>query len=566
MSLYLDSLSQSYTGSSLLGTLLPIPNVGTQTTITSGNHSNSTIQIASLVAATGTSIVTTIPGGIWNMLLFSSSSSNTDVSYYFNAGYVDSDGVSNKVIFATGSNASSTNIQTSQGVYTNNVYVPVTVLPNISKRIILDIYLTFVGNNRNATLYFRDNTQSLVNTSLQIAAPLAGGSDQQILFNSLGIATGSSNLTYNYNTNQMTLSGTGYTHSLIPTSEDIYTLGTPDARYNHLYVGTGSISIGNVQLSSSGNTLLFNGNIYPTSNNLNLGSFDNPWKSIYVSTGTVFLGKTGALQLNNNGLMSSLGGFASPYLQVGNTNPGQGILLYENQNKLFYQNELGESGPVSVFNVSPNNINNYFFTGGNVGFNTSSPSYILDVNGTGHFTNIIIDNITGALNGLPTIHGETGPTGPQGITGPRGSGNDVLTLYLNSISQSYTGTVINGTLDLIATQGTQTQITTQNHSNITLLISSFISPVENIVYPYIHNGFWDMHLYSIANTNNSVSYYFNAGYVDSDGVSNKIIFATGSSSSATLLSNKLNVYSYSLYVPSITLPDYTKRIVTDIYI
>ena len=231
-----------------------------------------------------------------------------------------------------------------------------------------------------------------------------GGSNTQIIFNQNGSSTGSSNLIFDYTTNQLTLSGTGYTHSLIPQSDDVYTLGTPDLRYNHLYVGTGSISIGNATLTSSNSTLIVNGGIQTTNLNSDIGSYEYPFKSIYVSTGSILVGQSGALEINNNGLMSSVGGFAAPYYQVGSINPGSGITMYQLQDKLFYQNQFGASGPVSVFNVQPNSINNYFFTGGNLGFNTNAPNYLMDVNGTGHFVSLIVDNITGALNGLPVTN------------------------------------------------------------------------------------------------------------------------------------------------------------------
>ena len=216
LSLYLDnSTSRSYTGSVLNDVLVPIPNVTSQTTIATGNRTNTTLQIASFVAATGTSVSTVIPGGSWNMLLFGTSNSNTDVTYFFNAGYVDSDGTSNKVVFATGATGSSTNIGTALEVYTNSLYVPLTTLPNLSKRIVVDLYVTFVNANRNATLYFRGSTQSLINTTLQIAAPLAGGSDTQVLFNRQGIATGSNNMYFDYTNNVLKtdafVSGINYT-------------------------------------------------------------------------------------------------------------------------------------------------------------------------------------------------------------------------------------------------------------------------------------------------------------------------------------------------------------------
>ncbi len=73
----------------------------------------------------------------------------------------------------------------------------------------------------------------------------------------------------------------------------------------------GSSFTGSIFCSATG--LSFTNNLIPTSENLNLGTLEQPWRSIYVNTGTVFIGPTGALQINGNGLMSSFGGFAAPY-------------------------------------------------------------------------------------------------------------------------------------------------------------------------------------------------------------------------------------------------------------
>jgi hypothetical protein len=135
----------------------------------------------------------------------------------------------------------------------------------------------------------------------------------------------------------------------------------------------------NGQATGSFNALYFTGtstgtNIYagssfiPSEDSLyNLGSPDHLWKSIYISTGTIFIGPTGTLGLNNNGVISSSAGFSTPFLTIGSTTPGDGINLYTQGDKLFFQNQFGASGAVSIWNVASNNINNTFFTGGNIG-------------------------------------------------------------------------------------------------------------------------------------------------------------------------------------------------------
>jgi hypothetical protein len=135
--------------------------------------------------------------------------------------------------------------------------------------------------------------------------------------------------------------------------------------------------------TSTGANIISGSDIIPsTSSAWNLGSLSNPWKSIYISTGTVFIGPTGAIGIDNNGVVSSLAGFASPFVTVGSTNPGAGITLYNTQNKLYFINQSGASGPVSNWSISPTNVNNIYFTGGNVGIGTNNPGYPLTVNGT----------------------------------------------------------------------------------------------------------------------------------------------------------------------------------------
>ena len=146
---------------------------------------------------------------------------------------------------------------------------------------------------------------------------------------------------------------------------------------------------------------VINGNLNPYSGAYwNLGDIDKPWKSIYVSTGSVFIGPTGSLQINSNGLIASDVGFAGPIVQVGSTNPGNGIVLYNNNNVLFYQNQSGSTGPVSIFQIASNGGLNIFYTGGNVGFGTNRPTSTVDIHGIANITDklVIGNNNTGSIS------------------------------------------------------------------------------------------------------------------------------------------------------------------------
>ena len=143
-----------------------------------------------------------------------------------------------------------------------------------------------------------------------------------------------------------------------------------------------SISIGSTSFTSSPSGCMFNSNLLPsTTNTYSIGSPSHVLQSIYVSTGTVFIGPTGSLQIDNNGILQSTNGFSSPFISIGGTNPGNGITLYAYNNRLYFQNQFGQTGGVELFNQASNSVNNYYFTGGNLGVGNSSPNFPLDVKG-----------------------------------------------------------------------------------------------------------------------------------------------------------------------------------------
>jgi hypothetical protein len=218
--LFLDSATQIYTTSTLNGTLLLTPNTGTQTTISSGNRSNTTITLASFLMPQNTLTTTAIIGGLWSMNLyaFSSETTGTAVKYYINLYYVDANG-NNQVTLATGTALSATTVL-NQNIYTYDLYVPAVTLPNLTYRIKADIVVVFAGNSKNITLEFRDNTMSHLHTTLLsnsignigVQGPTGptgyigpAGANTTIQYNNSSILAGDTGMTFNNTTKTLTV-------------------------------------------------------------------------------------------------------------------------------------------------------------------------------------------------------------------------------------------------------------------------------------------------------------------------------------------------------------------------
>jgi hypothetical protein len=214
--------------------------------------------------------------------------------------------------------------------------------------------------------------------------------------------------------------------------------------FNQSGAATGS-NQGLTYLESPTGGLIYAGtSIIPSQDSVfNLGSPDKLWKSIYISTGTVFIGPTGTLGLDNNGVISSAAGFATPFVNVGSITPGNGITLYNQGDKLWFQNQYGASGPISIFNVAQNSVNNTFFTGGNIGIGTTTPVYPLDVKGT-----IYCEGLTGTNFPVQPIGG----LDTQIIFNKSGNGTGS-----SNLSYNYTNNVV--TLpNVIASSGSFTNL------------------------------------------------------------------------------------------------------------
>jgi hypothetical protein len=82
------------------------------------------------------------------------------------------DGISNKVTIATGSSVEAKTVKPEHTIYIYGLYVPSIALPDLNRRIQIDIYAVFLSDGCSLTLEFRNNTISNLITT--IAATIIG--------------------------------------------------------------------------------------------------------------------------------------------------------------------------------------------------------------------------------------------------------------------------------------------------------------------------------------------------------------------------------------------------------
>jgi hypothetical protein len=124
-------------------------------------------------------------------------------------------------------------------------------------------------------------------------------------------------------------------------------------KWKDIYVGTGSLHIGDATLSSTGTTIIFNGDLIPSSTNtFSVGSVDNLVKSIHIGPGTVVIGPTGTLGNDPNGIIYAEYGLAAPTIALGASIPGTtgpvegGVRLTLS----------GTTGPIQYQHIGPGGI------------------------------------------------------------------------------------------------------------------------------------------------------------------------------------------------------------------
>jgi hypothetical protein len=165
--LFLDTPTIAAPAPLLNGTLLEIPITTTQTSIThTGNNVNNYL-MGTFTTPVGLLQSTFIVGGQWDLNIYANTSSPTNnTSFYWSLFSVAADGTSSPQNIAIGGLSNVTYItSTNIAQYVNSMYVPATVLADLTRRLQIKVYGNFNGN-RTLTLYFRDNTVSHVHTTL----------------------------------------------------------------------------------------------------------------------------------------------------------------------------------------------------------------------------------------------------------------------------------------------------------------------------------------------------------------------------------------------------------------
>ena len=266
----------------------------------------------------------------------------------------------------------------------------------------------------------------------------------------------------------------GISGSVVPLSNNTYSLGTTGYVWSELYVGTGSVHIGDVKISSStasftgttGPSAIFNSNLLPSlDNTYTLGASGASWRDLFVGPGTINIkGPVGAKNIATigsdlQGIVYTQNGFASPFLNVGPE-------IYTDQAVGGWQ--IVGTGYSGANEFVPTDL--YAQINGQSGPTGPVYSLIFGKYGPTGYT---------GEKGSQGVTGFTGFTGPQGLQGPTGT-NIFIT---GSTFPGYTGptypittpSAIGGTAYYL--DGDNLRVTTRN--NQTNLINASFQTYES---------------------------------------------------------------------------------------
>ena len=466
--LFLDTTTAT---SPVSGTLLTVPNLGAQTTISTGTQ---TVQNSFLVGTFTTPVAstdsTTIVGGLWTTNLYSTASDDTSVSFYTSLFYVDATGAT-ETLLATGSTSSAVQIYSTPNLLPYGLYVASTTIPDITYRFRVKIYAKFTSS-ASATFGFRGSANSYLETTL-LANAATGPTGPTGVTGNTGPTgptgwtgnTGPTGVTGNTgntgptgwtgNTGPTGVTGntgntgpTGWTGNTGPTGNTGFTGNTGPTGWTGNTGPTGDTgptgNTGNTgptgRTGPTGSTgplgpgtatfnYLFNGSVAAANPGQGNFSVNNPTMS---SATTLYINSTDAAGGGNN-----LEPFFAALNKYGSSTNRGFVKIQKNDDYTWYQ--LYEIGAVVQSEISA--LGYYSIT-----INNISP----DANFTDGDLTIVSFNLAGPTGPTgPT--GVTGNTGPTGDTGPTGwTGNTGPTGRTGPTGISFRS------VDLIATDPTTT--------------------------------------------------------------------------------------------------------------
>jgi len=170
-----------------------------------------------------------------------------------------------------------------------------------------------------------------------------------------------------------------------------------------------------------------------------IGSIAYPLKSIYVSSGSVFIGPNNSLAIDNSGVLYSTNVFAAPTFQVGNVTSGGGLVTTSGVTFSVVNNEMlmisNSGGTITNLTKQPvptgGTINQVLTQTGNTDYEWGWVSYSGGTSGTNGTSGSSGISGNDGTSGSSGINGNDGTSGSSGINGNDGtsgssgiSGND----------------------------------------------------------------------------------------------------------------------------------------------
>jgi hypothetical protein len=166
--LYLDSAGGT---APISGALLTTPNLGAQTSITYTTvGSEQDVLVATFTTEPSFITDLLIPDGLWYLNIYAFTDIEdltTDPYFYFSVYQVNSDG-SGPILISNGDSIplQITNQALNQVIYEEALFILETTIPDITKRIQIQVYVNANGGGRTAGFEFRDRATSHLHTTL----------------------------------------------------------------------------------------------------------------------------------------------------------------------------------------------------------------------------------------------------------------------------------------------------------------------------------------------------------------------------------------------------------------